>query len=187
MLPYIYNTKENYMNFRKPFTAFIVFALTGLSTIAQDAPSVTKKDFKKVVGCWKASMNYPGTMIRKPHSASGSVRIRQIGKAPKFVLNYTFSDKPGDATTDTIIISKAGKQINDAAITSKQYMRNGRLQIVAEREGLDNESNQRATFRYTYVLGKRSYSVKKEIKKGKEDEWMLREDCKYTRKVCSGT
>jgi hypothetical protein len=47
-------------------------------------------------------------------------------------------------------------------VVEKTFLPNDILKIVTQKEGMDNDK--KAIFRHTYLIGKTSFSIKKEVK-----------------------
>jgi hypothetical protein len=164
------------------FPVFVILIICPV--FAQKHFAVSVKDFKNLIGCWQGTLNYSGTIIRKPYTTTAELVIKQTGKLNQFGLVYIYTKDPRDNKYDTITISKNGRKINAETIKSKRYTREGNLKIITEITGFDHDYNKPAVIRTTYIIGKRRYTYKQEIQPEGQNEWVQRLEHQYLRKPC---
>jgi len=169
---------------KKIFFTITVVMLTSCSVIAQKSVAISPAAFKNLTGCWQGTLNYSGTMIRKPYTTTAELLIKQIGKSSKFEFLHAYTKDPSDNVADTITISKDGKKLNHETIKSKQYTPEGNLEIITEVSGFDHDNNKAAIVRQTYTIGKQLYTYKKEVQPEGQTDWLERHKFSYVRKLC---
>lgn len=150
--------------------AFLLFAAT-----------VSVKDFKPAFGKWRGSLTYLDYTSGKPYSMPCNVTV-SADKSNKRQLFFDFEypNEPQANGKDTIVISPDGKMMGDEIVVSNEKQ-NGVTKIIAERNGLDGNDNRKAILRHTYLVSKKSFSMRKEVKFDGEDKWILRNEYKMTR------
>jgi hypothetical protein len=163
----------------------LLLAITAMYAVAaQKSTVVSPADFKPVMGCWQATLNYSGTVVRKPFTTTAEVTATQIA-AGKYQLLYVYTNDPDEHVADTIVLSKDGKKLRAATIRSKHYTKAGDLQIIAEAIGFDRDNNTAVKIRETYTIGKQRYIYKKQVQPTGQTNWLDRQEFIYTRKACS--
>ncbi len=162
-------------------TFFFVILIIPLA-VAQQGLTISSREFKNLIGCWQGTLKYAGTMIRKPYTTTTGLVVKQTGTSNKFEFVNVYTKDPNENTFDTITISKDGRKINGAIIKSKRYS-GGELKLTAEGTGID-DNNKVAILRYTYTIGKSSYSYKKDIKQEGQSGWVETQESRYVRSNC---
>src|SRR4051812_35187726 len=116
----------------KIFFTLIVALLTCYTVVAQKDTANLPAAFKQLTGCWQGTLNYSGTIIRKPYSTTAELIIRQIDTSYKFRFLHIYTKDTNDKSADTLTISTDGGKINNENITVKRYTPEGNLEIIIE-------------------------------------------------------
>lgn len=77
-------------------------------------------------------------------------------------------------STDDIIISADGKTFDGETVTGRAVEPDGALLFTTQKPGNDN--NKPATFRYSYRIGKNTFSRKKEVSYTGDKAWFIRNE-----------
>lgn len=168
----------------KLFSTAVVVILTSCSVVAQKDPGSSTGNFKNLIGCWQGTLNYSGTMIRKPYSTNAELVIKQIGSSDAFEFLHIYTANRNENVADTITVSKDGKKLNDGIIKSKRSTSEGNVEIMTEVAGFDPDNNTTAVIRQTYTIGKDVYTYKKQVQPVGQHDWLDRQEFKYARKIC---
>jgi hypothetical protein len=166
------------------FTSILAIVVMG-SVSAQKAVTISAKELKSFIGCWQGTLNYSGTMIRKPFVTTAELVVKQLAKVNQFQFLHIYTKDPKENVADTITISKDGKKLNNGVIKSKRYTSEGDLEIITEVSGFDHDNNKPSIVRQTYRIGKKLYTYKKQVKLQGQEDWLDREDFNYSSKPCS--
>ena len=169
---------------KRVFVSTIAVMLTIYPALSQNSPGISPATFKNLVGCWQGTLNYSGTIVRKPYTTSAALVVKQIGESNKYVLLNIYTNDPNDNSSDTIAVSNDGKKINGATVKSTQQADDGSLMIIMEVAGFDHNNNKTAILRHSYTVGKNSYTYKKDIQLQGQTDWLEREVFKYFRTDC---
>ncbi len=161
---------------------FVILAIS--LVVAQKSATNSKKDFKNLIGCWQGTLNYSGTLIRKPYTTTAELVVKQIGNSDKFEFLNIYTKDPGDKSCDTITISKDGRKLNDETIISKRCTGEGNVEIITEVSGFDHDNNKAAIVRQTYTIGTDLYIYKKQVQLEGQADWLERQEFKYISKPC---
>lgn len=163
----------------------IVVMLTCCTVVAQKGPTISPDTFKNLIGCWQGTLNYSGTVIRKPYTTTATLIVKQIDTSSAFELLHVYTqEEPDEEVADTITIAKDGSKINNGTITSTQYTTDGNLEIITEFPGFDHDNNKAAIIRQTYTIGKQQFTYKKDVRLEGQTEWLERQEFTYIRKAC---
>ena len=152
-----------------------------LTPAAPSAPKVTGKDLRPLTGAqWIGTLTYLDYRSNKKVSIPSTLTVAQsAGDKRSWVFDYKYPDEPKADGKETVTVSKDGRAINDEAVTVRTKLPGGALKIVTEKKGQDN--NREATFRYTYVISAKSFSIKKEVRYEGGAEFFERNQFSWTR------
>ena len=150
--------------------ASVLFALLFLSCVAS-AQSVSDKDVKVLEGG-----TWVGTLVYLDYGSGKKTEIKSnLNVAKKsdgvWTFEYIYPDEPKANGSSEVALPDSGKTFNGQTVTSKQR-RDGTLQIITTKDGDDN--GKKATFRYTYSVTPKTFSIKKEVQYTGESEWFER-------------
>lgn len=170
---------------RKLFYISVLLLVTCYSVRGQKDTIISPAILKKLTGCWHGTLNYSGTIIRKPFTTNAELIVKQIGTSSKFEFLQIYTQDPNENVADTIAISTDGRKLNNEDIISNRSTADGNVEIVTASKGFDHDHDKAATIRQTYTIGKQYYSYKKEVQLEGETDWLARQDFIYVRKACS--
>jgi len=77
-------------------------------------------------------------------------------------FQMAYADEPHANSGDTLRLSADGRRLRDAGIVERQQLSDGRVRLVTEQEGRDNERP--ARIRTVYVIGERAASLQKLVR-----------------------
>jgi hypothetical protein len=142
---------------------------------------VSVKDFKPGFGKWQGTITYLDYTSGKPFTMPCNLTIsKDKTNTQRLVLAYEYPNEPKANGNDTIVISADGKMIDDEMFVSKEKV-NGVLTITAEKSGVDGNDNKKAILRHVYIIGKKTFIKRKEVKFDGEEKWILRNEFKMSR------
>jgi hypothetical protein len=78
-----------------------------------------------------------------------------------------------------IKLSRDGKTLPGEAVIERTMQSDGRLKVITTKPGKDNDRD--AIFRYTYVIGPKAFSIRKEVKVNETDGFFERNTYRWTR------
>ena len=143
--------------------------------------SVSVKDFKPAYGKWTGTITYLDYTSGKPFSMPANVAIVKNKKdANQLILAFEYPKEPKANGNDTLTISSDGSMIDDTKVVSK-VERDGMLQIITEKNGVDGNENKKAVIRYIYSISKRSFIKRKEVKFDGENKFIMRNEFNMSR------
>lgn len=139
--------------------------------------TVSIKDFKPTFGKWKGVLTYLDYSSGKPYTMPANITIRKNeSNDHQLILALEYPDEPKANGNDTLVISNDGLQVDGAAVLSKKKTSNGNLEIITEKEGTDGNDNRNARMRHIYIIGKKKFTSRKEVRFEGEEKFILRNE-----------
>lgn len=129
--------------------------------------TATRADIDRLAGPgWAGTLTYRDytTEARTTIKAAPLV-LRLVDAADggaQWDFRMAYADEPHANSGDTLRLSADGRRLRGAAIVERQPLSDGRLRLVTEQEGRDNERP--ATIRTVYVIGERAASLQKLVR-----------------------
>ena len=149
--------------------------------IAAFSVTVSVKDFKPVLGKWKGSITYLDYTSGKLFSMPCNITISKYDPDPnRLILAFDYPNEPKANGNDTMAISADGTMIDDEKVISKEKT-NGRLEIVTEKNGVDGNDHKKALIRHIYLISKRAFIKRKEVKFEGDENFIMRNEYKMSR------
>lgn len=155
-------------------------SLAGLAAIPP-APKVKAGDLQPVEGAqWAGTLTYLDYGRNKKVSIpSNLVVTRSAADRRSWVFEYKYPDEPKADGKKTVTVGKDGRTVNGATVVERTAFVDKTLKLVTEEAGTDNDKA--ALLRLTYLLGAKSFSIKKEVKYEGAGEFILRNEYSWKR------
>ncbi|MGB5363672.1 MAG: hypothetical protein WBN17_10245 [Aureibaculum sp.] len=162
------------------FTLLLTFMSFGQNTMTElSEKTITTKDLEIIVGEWTGSLTYIDYSSNKPYTMPANLIVKKGKNENQLLLFNIFPNEPNANSTDKIIISKNGRQLNKNNLRSKQILSNGQIEITTEYVGKDNKK--KALIRNIYILGEEQFIMRKEVQFENTNEWIKRNEFSYNR------
>lgn len=163
------------MAFKFLCTAFSLsaFVLSGL------AQTLTPAQFSLASGNWKGTLTYLDYQSGKPYEMPANMQIGRIGRSSAFKFSHSYPNEASANSIDTVSISNNGKVFNSEEVKSVETLKSGELQIITEILGKDGNDDKPALMRHTYLIGGKTFLIKKEVQFVGTKEWILRHTYSY--------
>lgn len=143
--------------------------------------SVSVKDFKPAYGKWTGTITYLDYSSGKPFTMPANVTISKNKKETnQLIFAFEYPNEPKANGNDTLIISADGMMIDDENVVSKES-KDGTLQIISEKNGVDGNDDKKALIRHIYTISKKFFIKRKEVKFEGEDKFIMRNEFKMSR------
>lgn len=163
-------------------TIFLTFCSITICS-AQYDQNVSVNDFVTLIGSWQGTLTYLDYSSGEPFTMPADIDIGRIEKTRKFVFSNIYPNETNANSIDTIAVSDEGKFINNESVRSRRQLINGKTEIITEESGKDGNDNRSAVFRHSYIIGKDTFTIKKEVQFLGETEWIRRHEYSFTRKT----
>ncbi|MCO5948002.1 hypothetical protein [Mucilaginibacter flavidus] len=133
-------------------------------------------DFDSMTGKkWTGTLTYLDYTTNKPEVIETELTVAHSIKGAGIYNFYTtYPKEASHNSTDETVISKDGKYIDDELVKERTLLSDGTLRFVTTKNGKDNNRN--AAYRFTYLIGKTSYSRKKEVCYTGSSSWFTRNE-----------
>lgn len=128
------------------------------------APKVKIKDLQNLTGAqWTGTLSYLDYQKNTKVSIPSNLTVTQSkDDKSSWIFEYQYPDEPKANSKENIALSKDGKIFDGETVIERTSLADKTLKIVTEKSGPDNDK--KALFRFTYLLNKTSFSIKKEVK-----------------------
>lgn len=172
------NTLRN-CNFPDWAIAVCTTFLFGCASLS--APEIEPGDFQIFTGKkWTGTLTYLDYSKHKKVSIPSDLIVSQsTDNKLKWNFNFQYSEEPKANQTNAISMNADGRMIDDEKVLQKSYLADGMLKIVTEKNGRDD--NKPALLRYTYLVGSRTFSIKKEVQIEGEKVFFERNEYRWER------
>ncbi|MCA0374623.1 MAG: hypothetical protein LCH84_03070 [Gemmatimonadetes bacterium] len=155
------------MLFRSLLPLAALLALSVASPAAHAQAAANAADIERIAGPgWRGTLTYRDyttearttiqaapLLVRLPPPAGGGTR---------WEFRMAYADEPHANSGDTITLSADGRRFRDADVVERQVLADGRVQLVTEQDGRDNDRP--ARIRTVYLLGERAASLQKLVR-----------------------
>ncbi len=164
---------------KRLFLSLAILVFGAFSAIAQTGP-LSADDLKPLEGSkWTGTLTYLDYRTNKKTSIRSNVTITRKADDPNvWVFAYEYPDEPKANGSSEAKLTDGGKTFSDGEVSEKKNAA-GLLRIVTTKAGMDNDKN--ASFRYTYLIGSKSFSIKKEVRVDGSADWFERNEYSWTR------
>lgn len=145
------------------------------------AITVSTKDFKPAFGSWKGTITYLDYTSGKPFSMPCNITINKDKmNSRQLILAFEYPEEPKANGNDTLRISADGTMIDEEKIITKEN-KDGSLQIITETNGVDGNDHKKALIRHVYMVGKKTFIKRKEVRFEGEDKFIMRNEFRMSR------
>lgn len=168
---------------KKTLSIIVLLTLTCFihaDVFAQSANNKVLKDFKRLTKFWEGTLTYLDYSSGEAYSMPANVLITHIPQSTSFIFKHTYPNESSANSTDTIIISTDGSLIDSETVISRKKLKKGTIEIITEEIGIDGNDNRQATFRHTYLISKKIFTIRKEVQFTGETNWIKRHEYSYS-------
>lgn len=157
----------------------ILMLVAALSAASQNI--VTVDDVKPLEGAkWIGKLTYLDYSSNKRTSIQSSVTISPSSKnGTSWIFKFEYPLEPKANATKEIKLSLNGREIDGESVSERTELADGIVRIITTSRGIDN--GKEATFRKTYLIGKESFSIKKEVQIAGDPKFFERNTYLWTR------
>ena len=162
----------------KLVVSFLLSAASLLAAVVQ-APRVEAGDLQRLAGArWSGTLTYLDYGRNAKVSIPSQLVVTREGDAA-WTFEYVYPKEPQANGKKTVALAEGGRTFDGATVVERAALADGTLRIVTESDGTDNDRPSR--FRYTYLLGANSFSIKKEVRPTGAAEFFQRNEYSWTR------
>ena len=129
---------------------------------------------------WSGILTYMDYRSKKKVSIPSNLTVRPDGDDPwSWVFEYEYPNEPQANSREIVRLSNDGKSLNGEVVLERTSLPDNTIKIVTEKKGEDN--NRRATFRYTYTLAAKNFSIRKQVRYDDESLFFERNEYSWKR------
>ena len=164
----------------KTILPLFVFAIALAFSVSAQT-KISAKDLKPLEGKqWVGDLVYLDYQSKKLTSIKSNVTItRNVADKLKWTFAMQYPFEPKANSTEDVVLSSDGLIFDGENVIERTKMPGGILKIVTTTKGKDD--NRDATFRHTYLIGKKAFSIRKDVKFDGETEFFERNTYSWTR------
>ena len=161
-------------------SSFLITIALVFTAFAQTA-KITAKDLKPLEGNqWVGSLTYLDYQSKKPTLIKSNVRItRNAADKLKWTFAMQYPLEPKANRSEDVVLSSDGLIFDGESVIERMKLPGGILKIVTTISSKDDDRD--ATFRHTYLISKKSFSIRKDVKFAGETEFFERNTYRWTR------
>lgn len=167
-------------------SVFVSALLIAASLFAQAAagamPKLEAGDLKRLTGAqWKGTLTYLDYGKNKKVTIPSHLAVAGPGADElSWTFDYQYPDEPRANSKGVVVVSQDGTIFDGGQVVERATAAaGGVLKIVTEKAGTDNDKP--ALFRFTYLLGPSSFSIRKEVRHEGAAEFFERNHYSWTR------
>ena len=144
-------------------------------------PKMKIKDLQNLTGAqWTGTLSYLDYRKNTKVSIPSNLTVTQSkDDKSSWIFEYQYPDEPKANSKETVTISKDGKMFDGETVIERTSLADKTLRIVTEKSGIDN--NKKALYRFTYLLSKTSFSIKKEVQHEGTTDFFVRNEYSWKR------
>ncbi len=145
-------------------------ALSASVSLAQ--ATVSPADLDRLTGPgWTGTLTYRDYTSEARTTIKAAPLVVRLGNAADGAAQWdyrmSYADEPHANSGDTLRLSADGRRLRGAEVVRRELLADGRVRIVTEQDGRDNERP--ARIRTVYVLGERSATLQKLVRYAEGD------------------
>lgn len=159
----------------------LLLATSSVGSAFLESPKVRTKDFQQLTGAqWKGTLTYLDYRANKKVSIPSNLTVTGSNENKlSWVFDYQYPDEPKANSRDTVTMSKDGKIIDGETVVERVKLAEDTVRLVTEKSGKDNDKT--ATFRFTYLISRKRFSIKKEVRYEGANEFFERNEYSWER------
>ena len=162
--------------------AVLLSAASLVAVAAQSQPArVEPDDLQRLAGArWTGALTYldygRNTKVSIP---SELIVTRDAAGGQSWTFEYVYPKEPQANGKKVVALGVGGRTMADQTVVGREVLADGAIRIVTESDGTDNDKA--ARFRFTYLVGPKSFSIKKEVRPAGAAEFFQRNEYSWTR------
>ena len=144
--------------------------------------SVSSADIEVLEGeKWIGNLTYLDYGSGKRTRISSNLIVsRKVGSPNVWLFAFEYPDEPKANDTAEVALAEDGRTINgESVVETRRTTNNALLLVVTTKPGTDN--GHKAMLRYSYLIGKRSFAIKKEVQVEGTTDWFTRNEFSWSR------
>lgn len=160
--------------------AVFSIVLASVQMFAQNAV-LKPNDLKVLEGSeWVGSLTYRDYSSNKSTEIKSNILVsRSKDDRSSWVFDMRYPLEPKANKASDVRLSADGKNLAGETVVERIKLPGGALKVVTTKPGRDNDRD--AVFRFTYLIGPKAFSIRKEVKVNETDGYFERNTYSWTR------
>ncbi len=142
---------------------------------------VRPEDLRRLTGArWTGTLTYTDYSSNKRVSIPSNLIVTERdGDAASWLFEYEYPKEPKANGKREVMLTGDGATLDGETVVERSSVEGGLLRIVTEKRGTDDD--RAALFRYTYLVGASSFSVRKEVRREGAEQFFERNVYSWSR------
>lgn len=143
--------------------------------------TVRPEDLRRLTGArWTGTLTYTDySSNRRVSIPSNLIVTERDGDAASWVFEYEYPKEPKANGRRALTLGRDGATFDGETVVERTSLEGGLLRVVTEKRGTDDD--RAALFRYTYLIGASSFSVRKEVRRDGAEQFFERNVYSWSR------
>lgn len=139
------------------------------------------EDLRRLTGArWTGTLTYTDYSSNKRVSIPSNLTVTERdGDAAAWVFEYEYPKEPKANGRREVTLGGDGATLDGEAVVERASLEGGLLRVVTEKRGTDDD--RAALFRYTYLIGASSFTVRKEVRRDGAEQFFERNVYSWSR------
>ena len=152
-----------------------------LTAVGRKPAAIKASDLQPLTaGDWTGTLTYLDYGKNKKVSIPVTLNVTKSTKDDStWVFSMRYPEEPQANNVDEITISSDGKKLEEETVVERSVLPDKTLKLVTVKQAKDNDKP--ALLRYTYSIGSRSFSIRKEVRYDDSSEFFERNEYRWTR------
>lgn len=161
-------------------TAVLSASLLAALALPQTA-RLLPEDLRRLTGArWTGTLTYTDySSKRRVSIPSNLVVTERDGDATAWVFEYEYPKEPKANGKREVTLGPNGATFDGETVVERSSLEDGLLRVVTEKRGTDDD--RAALFRFTYLVGASSFSVRKEVRHDGAEQFFERNVYSWSR------
>ncbi|MET0623305.1 MAG: hypothetical protein ABW250_10025 [Pyrinomonadaceae bacterium] len=157
-----------------------VLSASLLATLAwPQTARVRPEDLRRLTGArWTGTLTYTDYSSNKRVTISSNLSVTERD-ATSWVFEYEYPKEPKATGKQSVTLARDGATLDGETVVERSELEGGQLRVVTEKRGTDDD--RAALFRYTYLIGASSFSVRKEVRRDGDEGFFERNVYSWSR------
>jgi hypothetical protein len=140
----------------------LLLAASFVGTVTPGFAKIEATDLQGLTGAqWKGELTYLDYRKNTKTTIRSNLTVTQSAQDKlSYVFEFQYPDEPRADSKETITVGKDGLTLGDEALVERILLADKTLKIVTEKNGNDN--GKKSLYRFTYLIGDASFSIRKE-------------------------
>ena len=165
----------------KKLIVIVVLVLAATSSVVCQSAKIKAEDISILEGkLWTGTLTYLDYSSGKRTTINSNVVVTRASRDGRtWTFAYAYPDEPKADSSSTVVLGEDGKSFFGETVIDRAVLPDKTIRLVTTQPGKDNDRP--ATYRYTYLIGRSAFSIRKEVLIDGTKDWFERNIYSWTR------